>query len=78
MDTIMTIQDLLMCNGSAQSVTVNLTESTKSLIAAAPELLEALEAAANILGYADINMADCPHRRAWAKARAAIAKAKGE
>ncbi len=42
MDTITTIQDLLKCNGSAQSVTVNLTESTSRLIAAAPVLLDRL------------------------------------
>ena len=43
MDTIRTIQDLLTCNGSAQSVTIELTSESKGLIAAAPELLEALK-----------------------------------
>lgn len=43
MDTITTIQDLLMCNGSAQPVTVVLTQNETRLIAAAPEMLIALE-----------------------------------
>jgi len=44
MDTIATIQNLLMLNGSAQPVTVQLIENEKRLIAAAPELLDALRA----------------------------------
>jgi hypothetical protein len=43
MDTITTIQSLLMCNGSARPVTVELTPNTEALIAASPTLLEALE-----------------------------------
>ena len=44
MDTIRTIQDLLTCNGSAQSVTIELTSASRRLIAAAPELLDILQA----------------------------------
>lgn len=42
MDTITTIPSLLKCNGSAQSVTVAFTPSEIRLIAAAPDMLEAL------------------------------------
>lgn len=45
MDTITTIQSLLKFNGSVQHVTVELMPSEYRLIAAAPELLEALVAA---------------------------------
>lgn len=47
------------------------------LIAAAPELLEALEEAFMALGRAGGNMITSPIRAEWEKARAAIAKAKG-
>lgn len=42
MDTITTIQSLLKCNGSAQSVTVALTQNETRLIAAAPDMLAEL------------------------------------
>ena len=50
MDTITTIPDLLTCNGSARPVTVSLTPSEHSLIAAAPELLAACKAQHEALG----------------------------
>lgn len=42
MDTIKTIADLSKLSGSVRNVTVSLTPSEQRLIAAAPELLEAL------------------------------------
>ena len=44
MDTITTIRSLLKSNGSAQPVTVALMPNDMRLIAAAPELLDALQA----------------------------------
>lgn len=86
MDIIQTTADLLRFNGSAQSVTVSLTESERRLIAAAPELLAALKAiSARIDGrFDDADLmavgpltpnveADCQYI-----ARAAIARARGE
>lgn len=44
MDTITTIPSLLKSNGSAQPVTVALMPNEARLIAAAPDMLEALKA----------------------------------
>lgn len=54
MDTIKTIADLSKLNGSARNVTVSLTPSEQRLIAAAPELLEALRA---VVGLSGLGMA---------------------
>ena len=75
MDTITTIPSLLASNGSAQPVTVALTQSELRLIAAAPELLEALEAMVREFDHVD----SCPEQRdALCEAQAAIAKARGD
>lgn len=70
---------LAVPKGFPNEVAINAEVAANArLIAAAPELLAALKAAANCLGNASANMPDCPHRNAWATARAAIAKAEGE
>ena len=51
MDTITTIQDLMMLNGSVQPVMVALTPSEQSLIAASPTLLMAAKEAKTALAY---------------------------
>jgi len=78
MDTITTIQSLLKLNGSAQPVTVSLTESERHLIAAAPDMYEALE---NILISIATNnwvKASTGRQILLADAKAAIKKARGE
>lgn len=77
MDTITTIQGLLRCNGSAQSVTVALTQSEERLIAAAPDMLTALRGLIKHSSHGDPER-DCDECRAVIAARAAIAKALGE
>ena len=69
MDTITTIQNLLKLNGSARPVTVNLTESERHLIAAAPDMYEALVIAMEFIENLGMNSE---------KGTAALAKARGE
>ena len=76
MDTITTIPDLLKLNGFARPATVALMPSDLRLIAAAPDLLEALE---TVLASASPTEKDHPRMfSAWQKVLAAIAKSKGE
>lgn len=76
MDTITTIQSLLMCSGSARPVTVVLTPNEESLIAAAPDMLEALQDAMAII---ETPVSQTPKNllKRVAAIRAAIAKAEG-
>lgn len=72
-DTITTIQSLLTCNGSARPVTVALTQNEVRLIAAAPELLEALKAVER-----DEKEFRCSSAKTLALVDAALSKATGE
>lgn len=83
MGTIKTIQNLLKLNGSAQSATVSLIQSDERLIAAAPEMLEALERAKSALDDAFSNsglntVENESYYEAYELVRSAIAKARGE
>lgn len=81
MGTMTTIQDLLMFDGSAHSVTVALMRSERRLIAAAPDLLEALEDMLSGWHYIRNHygdMAGVGWDRAENAAVAVIAKARGE
>lgn len=71
MDTITTIQSLLQSNGSARPVMVSLTPSEHRLIAAAPDLFEALKGIVDD-DDAGVSLAD---QRARSDARMAAAKA---
>jgi hypothetical protein len=42
------------------------------------ELVEALEACVKVLGYADANLPECPHKVAWRNGIAALKKEKGQ
>lgn len=64
MATIMTIQDLSTLNGSVQNVTVALTPNDRRLIAAAPELLEALRKLAAWVDAGDAGRAELERRAA--------------
>lgn len=68
MDTITTIQGLLKFNGSAHPVTVALMPNETRLIAAAPDLYEAL---------ADLVENKCSEHCDWEAARAALAAVRG-
>ncbi len=75
MDTITTIQSLLTCNGSAQRVTVDLTQSELRLIAAAPELARAAQMAWGALAWIiAYDSEDKILARAMAELEAAIQK----
>lgn len=83
MGTITTIQSLLMCNGSARPVTVELTPNTEALIAASPTLLEAAiavsKAAVKRAAWGRDNVpAMREEQRALADLRAAITLATGK
>ena len=73
MDTTKITGDRLMLNGSAVFVTGENTESTSRLIAAAPELLDALR---DLLYAATLPMKE--RREGWDSARALIKKVAGE
>ena len=75
MDTITTIRSLLKSNGSAQPVTVALMPNDMRLIAAAPDLLEALKEVVS-----EYDNPDNGRTLRWAvdEARVAIARATGE
>jgi hypothetical protein len=80
MDTITTIQSLLMCNGSAQPAMVALTQNELRLIAAAPDMFTALKRlcgeTSSAIAHLRLGESD-PLVVAHEKAYAAIAKAMG-
>lgn len=65
---------ILACPGASQGATLAETKANARLIAAAPDLLAALE---EIAGYPHADHAGLPPARARAIARTAIAKATG-
>ncbi len=75
MDTITTTASLLKSNGSAQPVTVALMPNEVRLIAAAPDLLEALEDARKFVACP--RYAESVRAEALKRVDAAIARAKG-
>ncbi len=75
MDTITTIPGLLTLNGSVRPVMVDITQNEKSLIAACPDMLEALrDLVKQTTEYINDRREDIPY---VTQARAAIAKAEG-
>ncbi len=73
MDTITTIQNLLKSNGSAQPVTVALMPSETRLIAAAPDMYEALDWSNDILNSDDYGIEE-KLRLVHNRVRASLAK----